>query len=294
MKHINIAFCCDDAYIVPTKIMLESLLRNNKNVSIIAHTFSDDLSKKNVKVLSTMLEECGGKLKTYQVPKIAFETIGNAPTLSHISVATYYRLLLPYVVDETVKKVLYLDCDILIRNKIEGCYDIDLDEDIVAGVLDIHNEQFKKRLNVSEYINAGILLINMEKMRKQFTLLQILETMNHLMETLDLPMCDQDLINVMFENQICLLPQEFNYQYVIKKKYVLKNMKEAKKAIIVHFITSDKPWKGTYVFPYLWEYYKYLRKYLSIKEKLNYWFLKPKGIVEGLKEHTKYMEEHKQ
>ena len=31
-----------------------------------------------------------------------------------------------------------------------------------------------------------------------------------------------------------------------------------------------------------------------MKEKLNYWFLKPKGIVEGLKKHTKYMEEHKQ
>ena len=69
MKKIHIAFCCDDAYIIPTKIMLESLLRNNRGISIIAHTFSDELSETNVRELAAMLEEYGGSLVTYRARK---------------------------------------------------------------------------------------------------------------------------------------------------------------------------------------------------------------------------------
>lgn len=290
MRNIHVAFCCDDAYIVPTKIMLESLLRSNRGVGIIAHTFSDDLNEKNLRELGTMLEACGGRLVTHQIPTIAFETINNSlPTLEHISVATYYRLLLPYVLGEEVKRILYLDCDILIRKEIKGCYEVTLDEYVIAGVADLEDDICKKRFNLPEYVNAGILVMNIEKMRNQFSLIQMLEEMKRLLETVDLPYCDQDIINILFSGQICLLPKEYNYQYVIRKKYVLKHMKEAKEAVIVHFITADKPWKGTYVFPYLWEYYKYLRAYLSISDKVRYWLLKPKGVIDGLKTHVRYM-----
>jgi len=288
MENIHVAFCCDDAFIVPAKVMLESLLRSNRGVCIIAHTFSDDLNEMNIRELGAMLEEYGGRLVTYQIPAIAFETINNAPTLEHISVATYYRLLLPYVLGEDVKKILYLDCDILVRKEIKGYYDVALEGYVIAGVSDIYDDICKERLNLPEYVNAGILVMNIEKMRTQLSLLQMLEAMNRLMETVDLPFGDQDIINIFFPGQIRLLPKEFNYQYVVKKKYVLKHMKEAKKAVIVHFITADKPWKDTYVFPYLREYYKYLRKYLSVRKKIRYWLLKPKGVIEGLKTYEKY------
>ena len=56
------------------------------------------------------------------LPEHVKELIMNAPTLDHISLATYYWLFLPYVIDESVRKVLYLDCDILVRRSVKRIF----------------------------------------------------------------------------------------------------------------------------------------------------------------------------
>ena len=48
MEKMHIAFCCDDCYIMPASIMLESFMKNNRNHQIIVHTFSDDLNNTSI------------------------------------------------------------------------------------------------------------------------------------------------------------------------------------------------------------------------------------------------------
>ena len=45
----NVAFCCDDNYVVPACITLESMLKNNKNIAtdIVFYTFSDGLCEES-------------------------------------------------------------------------------------------------------------------------------------------------------------------------------------------------------------------------------------------------------
>ena len=53
---MHIAFCCDDGYIIPASITLESLLKNNRDRRIIAHTFTDDLNETSIARLKDLLK----------------------------------------------------------------------------------------------------------------------------------------------------------------------------------------------------------------------------------------------
>ena len=118
----HISFCCDDNYLVPACIMLESLMRNNKGVRFIAHTFADDLSEKSIAAFDRLLRSGGCELVLHDLPENSRDLISKAPTLAHISIATYYRLFLPYVIDDSIRTILYLDCDILIRGSVEELF----------------------------------------------------------------------------------------------------------------------------------------------------------------------------
>ena len=58
----HIAFCCDDNYLVPACIMLESLMKKNQGIRFVAHTFSDDLSEESIEKLKNTLEAGGSEL----------------------------------------------------------------------------------------------------------------------------------------------------------------------------------------------------------------------------------------
>ena len=51
----HISFCCDDNYLIPACIMLESLMKRNKGIRYVAHTFTDDLSEKSIKKFESLL-----------------------------------------------------------------------------------------------------------------------------------------------------------------------------------------------------------------------------------------------
>ena len=51
----------------------------------------------------------------YKLIKKKFEGLPFGGKFSHISLATYYRLMLPEVLPVTLDKILYLDCDIIVN-----------------------------------------------------------------------------------------------------------------------------------------------------------------------------------
>ncbi len=290
MENMHVAFCCDNCYIMPASIMLESLMKNNRNRHIIAHTFTDDLNDTSIETLRALVETYQGELVTHQVPAEAIDIIKNAPLAwEYLSVAAYYRLLLPFVLEDTVEKILYLDCDVMVRKELAKYYDYDIKESYVAGAHDIEEGQHSVRLKLPFYMNSGVLLINTKSIKEGFSMKKMLNEMNRLWEQGGATLGDQDIINILFTEKMYFFPDTFNYQHCIHKKYILKHKKEVEAAAVVHFITSDKPWFGTYVFPYTKEYYGYLKKYFGIWKKLKYWLLKPAGMVKIIKKHKDYM-----
>lgn len=273
-----VAFCCDENYLIPVSIMLESLIRHNKDINIVAYSFKDDLSESAIRKLEKIMEK-HGELRMCYLPMEAKEIIDRAPLVGgYISKATYYRLMLPYVVGDEVDKIIYLDGDILIRGSLREVYERELKGALIGGIRDYNADEFESSRGVNAYINAGVLVIDIKNMKKKYPQEQLLKEMSALIKRNNL-LADQDIINSIFNNQIKLLPIIYNNHYLVQKKFALKERKIMKDTIVAHFSGSIKPWTKEYFFPYTKEYYLYLKKYIVLNERIKYWLYKPIAVL---------------
>ena len=83
----------------------------------------------------------------------------------------YFRLLCPKYLPETLNRVLYLDCDILVRSSLEELYSTQLDGKPLAAVEDVLSPNIGMLENLgmtgtSKYFNSGVLLIDLAAWRK--------------------------------------------------------------------------------------------------------------------------------
>lgn len=287
----HIAFCCDDNYLIPACIMLESLMNKNKDIHFIAHTFTDDLSEESIEKLKNTIENGGSELILHVLPENTKDLVQNAPTLKHVSMATYYRLFLPYVVEESVRNVLYLDCDILVRRSVKGLFKKTDPGIVIVGASDINEEEHANRIGVDIYVNAGVLTMDMAGIRKMYTMDSMAEEISKIIsQPIKIIMGDQDIINLLFAGHIEKVSNIYNFQRVGQKAYCLKNPSLLKKVAIAHFIAKDKPWHNDYLIVYAREYYSYLRKYLTVPQRLAWWSQKPKGIKNMYDRHKEWVD----
>ena len=81
--------------------------------------------------------------------------------------ANYYRIKLPEILKD-VKKIIYLDTDTLIYKDLTKLYNYDIEGKYFIGMPENKGENFYKRNNVSfnNFINTGVILCNLEELRK--------------------------------------------------------------------------------------------------------------------------------
>ena len=280
-KVLCIAFCCDENYLMPASIMLESLVKHNRDSYIVAYSFHDDLSENAVRIFKNILGEFG-EMRMCYLPQEAKKIIDRAPVAGEylISKAMYYRLLLPFVVTDDIDKILYLDCDILIRGNLRGIYESELNSALIGGIRDYNADEFEASRGVNGYINAGVLLIDIKNTKEKYTQEKMLEEMCLLIQRKDL-LGDQDIINIMFNGQIKLLSIIYNNHYLVQKRFAIKERVIMRDTIVAHFSSNIKPWTKEYLFPYTSEYYSYLKEHIDIKKKLEYWIYKPISLMKS-------------
>ena len=85
----------------------------------------------------------------------------------HVSTATYFRFLLPRILPESVKKVLYLDADTIVPSDIGEAFKVDMAGAAVAGVSDFSAQALAAKQNVKQYINSGVILLDVEQWRRE-------------------------------------------------------------------------------------------------------------------------------
>lgn len=133
---MNITICIDNNFIMQAVFLLTSIIHTNKNIPLTVFVFSENLNETSKNKLSTITENTNVNLVFKKID------LADLPPLplkgkEHITVATYYRLLIPYLLPEDVEKILYLDCDMLVLDSITDFYNIDLSKTNVAAVIDM-------------------------------------------------------------------------------------------------------------------------------------------------------------
>ena len=253
---INLAFICDDNYAIPTGVAISSLFEHRNpereyNVFIIA----SKVSERRLQLLHSLNAD-NFKIIVFDSSNIAsYESFKKMDYAMHVSSAALYKFNLPDVLCN-LNKVLYLDGDILIRDSLEELYDMDIDGYYVAACKDVGAEtwpaHYNKRLGInhSGYFNSGVMLLNLELLRKDDMPKKLLDyKINGKNDYMD-----QDAFNVVFSEKVKYISLLYNMGFScwrhmkneeLCKYYEIESSSVEelyKKAKILHLSAPEKPW----------------------------------------------------
>ena len=226
---MDVIMAFNTGFLLPALTAIYSLFINNNNIRL--HILYSELSD-NAKTVISRLERAGNNNKVEYLGKL----------LERIKVATgrwrqetFFRYYITEIMPQ-LDRVLWLDADILVRKSVEELYNIDFEGKSFAGVID-HTSNPVERLGIDDYINAGILMINLKKLRETGKMNEFWNLVASPDYKGELP--DQDALNIVFKDDIILIDVRFNAFPLTSDNYadyLIKN------AVIVHFISKHKPW----------------------------------------------------
>lgn len=263
----HIAINIDDKYIEHASAMLVSLFYHNRELHFAVHVITSQLTTSTIESLKLLVsgqyhhELFIHQLDTRQTDR--FPEYHN----SHISMAANYRLFLADILPSDIHRVLYLDCDLIVKGSIKPLVESPLSDNAVAAVEDMWSgkEDCYQRLGYSRhdgYFNSGVMVISLDYWRhhqlsKQF--IAYLESHPHLV------FVDQDILNGVLHDKWMHLPLCWNLQdgFLRRKRKIRKELlgkvdDACKNPKIIHFTGSRKPWDEDCMNPYKEEYFKYL------------------------------------
>ena len=198
---ISIAYAPDDNYVNQTVVSMKSALEHNKQVEFII--MYSKLSAESMQKLGAV----GGSLRLIKMDESQFADL----TLSKwVTVQAWFRIKLPDLCKD-LDKVLYLDCDTLIRGNLDELFSLDLTDKYLAGVKDVWGvSKYVKRLGMKSgvYVNSGMLLFNCDYCRKEHFFDKVVEFAKNNAKIIEF--CDQDSINKVVDEYKLVISPKYN------------------------------------------------------------------------------------
>ena len=254
---MDIVFCTDNNYVMPCGISMVSLFENNDGQDITVHIIGMNLSKSSENILKGISDKYNSSVIFYNIDEEyikKFELSMSGP--KHVRISTYIRLFSAEILPQSLHKILYLDCDLIITDNLTQLWETDISDISVVGVIDAPNfrPDTYLRLNYDNrypYINAGVLLINLKYWRENNIQDKLLEYAKSNYPNIQCH--DQDVINGALHESIKLLPLRYNMHnfFYLEKwnahEYQNEMIDSRATPAIVHFSTGNKPWvKGSF------------------------------------------------
>lgn len=257
LNTIPIFFTVDDKYVPFLAVALQSLIENS--------------SEKNyylIKILYTSItEENQEKIKKYEKENVNIEFVdlnyyinkikNKLYTRDYYSVTTYFRLFIPNLYPQ-YNKALYLDCDIVLLADVAELYNIDMGDNLVAAApddviqkIEVFQEYVEKVVGVADYrnyFNAGVLLMNLDELRKfdfQEKFLYSLEKIKFAVAQ------DQDYLNRLCKGRVKNISNVWD-------KMPISNDTDTNDLKLIHYNLAFKPWHFEDILykEYFWKYAK--------------------------------------
>lgn len=256
---MNFVYITDDNYVIHCGISILSLLENNKGIDdICIYILNNGISDENQKRLSDVCERYGRRLYFIDASDYS-ERVGFEFNTTGFNSIVLARLFLAEFLPDEIKKIVYLDCDIIVSGDVSGLHEYDLSGKYIAAVPELYMpERNKRELGMQKgetYFNAGMLLINLEMWRREKLARKFME-FYRLREGM-LPYNDQDIINYCCKGYVLPLPQKYNmspnlpffprwFMVRLQPGYKTSTVKEYRDMIdnpcIVHYLGDERPW----------------------------------------------------
>ena len=262
MNKIYIELHTDNNYVIPTIVTLTSLFKNKNEDSVYeVRVLGNKLTQENVELLEKALDG-RGQVIPHESSLSKFE--GTHP---HVSSTDLFKFDLPEVLSDW-DKVLYIDTDMIIQGDLSDLFNVPLGDNYIAAVKDMAGmvlEQHHTRLGLNNYFNAGMMLMNLEKMRKEDIGAKLIDyklhkDTGHFMS--------QDALNDTFHEKVIWLHPKYNWMAPNHTSFTVQHIASFfditesevleldKKAVIVHLTNKMKPWDYKHVWGHkLWKTY---------------------------------------
>jgi len=244
---VHIALTFDDGFWAPAYATMRSIgLSSRRRDDLVFHLFHRGLSAPHRKQLDEIRHEFGSTLIDYDLSANAAFNSFLAGMSYHKALTNlvYARLMLHELLPPEISRVLYLDCDMLVRSPIEQLAELDLQGKPIAAVLDPHRHRamlgrdFKRNTDLFEfnqsYFNAGLLVID----RAAFAAANLPGRTRayHEAGVLERVQYDQAVLNLVFKDN--WLPLDFRWN-LINPQPAHENFEPH----VVHYTGPHKPWQ---------------------------------------------------
>ena len=226
---IPVFFSVDDAYAPFLAVALNSIRSNaSSRYAYRIHILSDDLSRSNRKRLSRF---AGEGFEILFVPLTRrLRRFGVASRLKNhrfSSLTIFFRLFIPELFPQ-YDKAIYLDSDIVVPGDLSRLWEEPLGDCLVGACADystLHIPQFTRYIDAyvgvdhRNYVNSGVLLMNLDRLRKEDMAGRFLSWMEKYHFATVAP--DQDYFNLATKPWLCESVQyeDVFWEYALSSGY---------------------------------------------------------------------------
>ncbi|MDE6692776.1 MAG: glycosyltransferase family 8 protein [Muribaculaceae bacterium] len=248
---IDIAFCVNDRYAEYVGVTLWSILDSHGNVDVVIHILSDYISdRRKATLLEIVAPFPDVNLRFYSVDDTVLRGLKDT-----WSIYTWYRVLLPDLLPDDVRRVLYLDTDTLVTGDLTELFTMDMTDRAVACAIDImsfDDEAFERCGFPREkvYVCAGVMMLNLDFWRENALAEKIVRYGRENDARIRFP--DQDTINILCQDTKIVLPMKFGIQEAFFRNDILYGSRWSTEMLeciddprIVHY-AGYAPWVREY------------------------------------------------
>lgn len=242
----HIALTFDDNFWAPAYATMRSVcLFAHRREALVFHLCHRTLTPEHRADIERITSEFPVTLHWYDLDQSEMfrDIAARMPENKRLSNIVYARLMLDRLVGPAVERILYLDCDMLVRDDIGYLFELDLGDKAIAAVRDTigafitGGRDLKRNRDIFDpadyYFNAGLVLIDVAKWREA----DIIGQMERAYATgvMQRIYYDQDLLNLIFKDQWLKLDWRWN---TIDARHAHEGLDPA----ILHYTGENKPW----------------------------------------------------
>lgn len=273
---MNILYCGDGNIVDGMYISILSILKNIKEeLNIYVLTVNVDQENLKIKGVSEASIEFLNKtvksvnensfVKMIDITELFLKELPVINIETRFTPCCMLRLFADYL-EELPEKILYLDNDVVCRKDFTDFYNQDIEEYEIAGVLDFYGKWFfKNNIFKFDYINSGVLLLNLKKIRET----NLFARCRRMCIEKEIFMPDQSSLNKLAKYKK-IMPRKYNDQRRLHKDTVIQHFTTTFRLFPWFHSLTVKPWDVERLHSVLknYEYDDILEKYLENKHIL--------------------------
>ncbi|QDA35813.1 glycosyltransferase family 8 protein (plasmid) [Paracoccus liaowanqingii] len=269
---VQVLFCADRHYLQHAAVAAVSLAVASSPHPVHIHVMTTEDDPVSREMLAETLRPFSNVAVSFH--KVDSGRVMGAHVDRYITKEAYLRFLAPEVLATTIRRVIYLDCDLVVLDDLRRLWEIDLAGCAAGAVAECDwmggtTENRLTRLGIAAdhvYVNSGVLVMDLDRWRRDRLadrLLRFAEAQGPMLQ-----FHDQDALNAVLQGEIALLDRRWNVQALMFSRWMRKARPEDHRATraacrnpaIIHFTTANKPWKFR-----VWTrkralYYRYLQR----------------------------------